>query len=54
MHLGAAAEAGITIEHVQDILVAVAPIIGTAAGLVAVITPWSAGRTSPAPALDSG
>ena len=29
MHIGAAADAGVTIEQVQGILVAVAPIIGT-------------------------
>jgi alkylhydroperoxidase/carboxymuconolactone decarboxylase family protein YurZ len=28
MHVGAAVEAGVTIEHVQDVLVAVAPIVG--------------------------
>lgn len=30
MHVGPAADAGVTIEEVQDILVAVAPIVGTA------------------------
>ncbi len=30
MHIGPAADAGVTIEQVQDILVAVAPIVGTA------------------------
>ena len=30
MHVGPAAEAGITIEDVQNVLVAVAPIVGTA------------------------
>ena len=30
MHVGAAASAGVSIEQVQDILVAVAPIVGTA------------------------
>jgi alkylhydroperoxidase/carboxymuconolactone decarboxylase family protein YurZ len=29
MHVGPAVEAGVTVEQVQDILVAVAPIIGT-------------------------
>ena len=29
-HVGPAAEAGITVERVQDVLVAIAPIIGTA------------------------
>jgi alkylhydroperoxidase/carboxymuconolactone decarboxylase family protein YurZ len=29
MHVGAAADAGVTIEQVQDILIAVAPIVGT-------------------------
>lgn len=29
-HVGAAVEAGVTLERVQDVLVAVAPIIGTA------------------------
>jgi alkylhydroperoxidase/carboxymuconolactone decarboxylase family protein YurZ len=29
-HVGAAADAGVTVESVQDVLVAVAPIIGTA------------------------
>jgi len=29
MHLGPAADAGVTVEQVQDILVAVAPIVGT-------------------------
>jgi alkylhydroperoxidase/carboxymuconolactone decarboxylase family protein YurZ len=29
-HVGPAAEAGVTVEQVQDVLVAVAPIIGTA------------------------
>jgi hypothetical protein len=35
MHLGAAADAGVTIEQVQGILVAVAPIIGTPRTMVA-------------------
>lgn len=30
MHVGPAAEAGITVDQVQDILVAIAPIVGTA------------------------
>jgi len=30
MHVGPAVDAGVTVEQVQDILVAVAPIIGTA------------------------
>ncbi len=30
MHIGPAADAGVTIEQIQDILVAVAPIAGTA------------------------
>jgi alkylhydroperoxidase/carboxymuconolactone decarboxylase family protein YurZ len=29
MHVGPAADAGITVEQVQDILIAVAPIVGT-------------------------
>lgn len=29
MHIGPAAEAGVTLEQVQDVLVAVAPIVGT-------------------------
>ena len=29
MHLGPAMESGVTIEQVQDILVAVAPVVGT-------------------------
>lgn len=29
MHVGAAVDAGVTIEQVQDILVAVAPVVGT-------------------------
>lgn len=29
MHMGPAADAGVTVEQVQDILVAVAPIVGT-------------------------
>jgi len=29
-HVGPSIEAGVTLEHVQDVLVAVAPIIGTA------------------------
>ena len=29
MHVGAAMDAGVTVEQVQDILVAVAPIVGT-------------------------
>ena len=35
MHIGAAADAGVTIEQVQGILVAVAPIIGTPRTVVA-------------------
>lgn len=35
MHIGPAAEAGVTIQQVQDILVAVAPIVGTARTLAA-------------------
>ena len=35
MHVGAAAEAGVTVEQVQDILIAVAPIVGTARTLSA-------------------
>jgi alkylhydroperoxidase/carboxymuconolactone decarboxylase family protein YurZ len=40
MHIGPAAEAGVTIEQVQDILIAVAPIVGTprAASAAAKIT----------------
>lgn len=30
MHVGVAVDAGVTVEQVQDILVAVAPIVGTA------------------------
>jgi alkylhydroperoxidase/carboxymuconolactone decarboxylase family protein YurZ len=30
MHVGPAADAGVTVEEVQDILIAVAPIVGTA------------------------
>jgi alkylhydroperoxidase/carboxymuconolactone decarboxylase family protein YurZ len=30
MHIGPAADAGVTVEQVQDILIAVAPIVGTA------------------------
>jgi len=30
MHIGPAVDAGVTVEQVQDILVAVAPIVGTA------------------------
>jgi alkylhydroperoxidase/carboxymuconolactone decarboxylase family protein YurZ len=37
MHVGPAVEAGVTIDQVQDILVAVAPIIGTARTLSASI-----------------
>jgi alkylhydroperoxidase/carboxymuconolactone decarboxylase family protein YurZ len=29
MHIGPAADAGVTVEQVQDILIAVAPIVGT-------------------------
>jgi alkylhydroperoxidase/carboxymuconolactone decarboxylase family protein YurZ len=35
MHIGPAVEAGVTIDQVQDVLVAVAPIIGTARTLSA-------------------
>ncbi len=35
MHIGPAVDAGVTVEHVQNILVAVAPIIGTARTLSA-------------------
>ncbi len=35
MHIGPAAEAGVTVQQVQDILVAVAPIVGTARTLAA-------------------
>jgi alkylhydroperoxidase/carboxymuconolactone decarboxylase family protein YurZ len=35
MHVGVAADAGVTVEQVQDILIAVAPIIGTARTLSA-------------------
>lgn len=35
MHVGAAVEAGVTVEQVQDILVAIAPIVGTARTLSA-------------------
>jgi alkylhydroperoxidase/carboxymuconolactone decarboxylase family protein YurZ len=35
MHVGVAADAGVTIEQVQDILVAVAPIVGTARTMAA-------------------
>ncbi|HEY7135099.1 MAG TPA: carboxymuconolactone decarboxylase family protein [Acidimicrobiia bacterium] len=36
-HIGAAAEAGVTVEQVQDVLVAVSPIIGTARTMSAAI-----------------
>lgn len=29
MHVGAAVDAGVTIEQIQDILIAVAPVVGT-------------------------
>ena len=35
MHIGPAIDAGVTIEQVQDILIAVAPIVGTARTLSA-------------------
>ena len=35
MHVGVAAEAGVTVEQVQDILIAIAPIVGTARTLSA-------------------
>jgi alkylhydroperoxidase/carboxymuconolactone decarboxylase family protein YurZ len=35
LHVGAAADAGVTVEQVQDILVAVAPVVGTARTLAA-------------------
>lgn len=35
MHVGPAVDAGVTIEQVQDVLIAVAPIIGTARTLAA-------------------
>jgi alkylhydroperoxidase/carboxymuconolactone decarboxylase family protein YurZ len=35
MHVGAATDAGVTVEQVQDILIAVAPVIGTARTLAA-------------------
>ncbi len=35
MHLGPAADSGVTVEQVQDILIAVAPIVGTARTLSA-------------------
>ena len=35
LHVGAATDAGVTVEQVQDILVAVAPIVGTARTLTA-------------------
>jgi Carboxymuconolactone decarboxylase family len=35
MHIGVATEAGVTVEQVQDILIAVAPIVGTARTLSA-------------------
>jgi hypothetical protein len=35
MHVGVAADAGVTVDQVQDILIAVAPIIGTARTLSA-------------------
>lgn len=35
MHIGAAVETGVTLEDVQDVLVAVAPIVGTARVLTA-------------------
>jgi len=35
MHVGPAADAGVTVEQVQDILVAVAPIVGTPRTLAA-------------------
>jgi hypothetical protein len=37
LHLGPAAEAGVTLEDAQNILVAVAPIIGTARTMAAAI-----------------
>jgi alkylhydroperoxidase/carboxymuconolactone decarboxylase family protein YurZ len=36
-HIGVAAEAGVTVERVQDVLVAVAPIIGTARTMSAAV-----------------
>jgi alkylhydroperoxidase/carboxymuconolactone decarboxylase family protein YurZ len=36
-HIGVAAEAGVTVEQVQDVLVAVAPIIGTARTMSAAV-----------------
>jgi alkylhydroperoxidase/carboxymuconolactone decarboxylase family protein YurZ len=35
LHIGPAAEVGVTLEQVQDVLVAVAPIVGTARTLAA-------------------
>jgi alkylhydroperoxidase/carboxymuconolactone decarboxylase family protein YurZ len=35
MHIGPAAEVGVTLEQAQDVLVAVAPIVGTARTLAA-------------------
>jgi alkylhydroperoxidase/carboxymuconolactone decarboxylase family protein YurZ len=37
LHIGPAAEAGVTIEDAQNVLVAVAPIIGTARTMTAAI-----------------
>ncbi len=37
LHVGPAIEAGVTIEQVQDVLVAVAPIVGTARTMSAAI-----------------
>jgi hypothetical protein len=37
LHIGPAAEAGVTLEHAQNVLVAVAPIIGTARTMTAAI-----------------
>ena len=38
MHVGPAMEAGVTIEQIQNILIAVAPIVGTARTLDAALT----------------
>ena len=38
MHVGPAMEAGVTVEQIQNILIAVAPIVGTARTLDAALT----------------
>jgi alkylhydroperoxidase/carboxymuconolactone decarboxylase family protein YurZ len=37
-HVGAAVEAGVTVERVQDVLVAIAPIVGTARVMSAAVS----------------